>query len=518
VAFSAKSGPWGLLSRGLCWLAVGVAAMLFNSAALAHVGSPDIYADCNAGPYRLLITVRPPLVIPGVAEIEVRTVATGTADGVSDIEIAPIPLTGEASKHPPVADAMKRSAQDKQFYTGSLWIMASGSWQIRFKVNGKLGVGVVSIPVPATSSSTLGMQPGLGVLLGGLGLILVIGVVGIAGAAARDAQLPAGALQDPSRRKRGWIAMSVALVLMAAAVWGGNFWWKGEADNYARYVYKPLTMRATLSSSQTLNLQVEDPGWLPSRKTDDFVLDHDHLMHLYLLREPALDLVYHLHPEQTAPAEFQLAMPSIPAGNYRLYADVVHATGFPETLVASISLPEISGRQLAGDDAKGSAQPLHADTACDASSSTESRFPLPDGYNMIWKNAAVLPAKTPEMFEFTLLDANNNAPKDMELYMGMPGHAAFVKADGSVFAHVHPSGTVSMAALMMAAAQNQPDTSKPFSMPGMGMSDDKSATSGAPPNTVGFPYGFPTSGAYRVFVQMKHGDTIETAAFDACAK
>ncbi len=35
------------------------------------------------------------------------------------------------------------------------------------------------------------------------------------------------------------------------------------------------------------------------------------------------------------------------------------------------------------------------------------------------------------------------------------------------------------------------------------------------PNRVTFPYGFPTAGKYRIFVQMKHGDTIETASFDA---
>jgi hypothetical protein len=38
---------------------------------------------------------------------------------------------------------------------------------------------------------------------------------------------------------------------------------------------------------------------------------------------------------------------------------------------------------------------------------------------------------------------------------------------------------------------------------------------GALPNKVGFPYGFPTPGKYRIFVQMKHGDTIETGSFDA---
>lgn len=516
MASSANALLRRLAVNGLCWLGIGLGAVLFAPAALAHVGSPDVYAEGNAGPYRLLVTVRPPLVIPGVAEIEVRTVASDSAAAaVSDIKIAPIPLTGEASKHPPVADAMKQSPQDKQFYTGSLWIMASGSWQIRFTVNGSQGRGVLSIPVPATSSSTLGMQAGMGALLGGLGLVLVAGAVGIVGAAARDAQLPAGTLPDPAKRKRAWIAMGVALVLMVAAVWGGNAWWKGEADNYARYVYKPLTMQAVIISPQTLDLKIEDPGWLATRKIDDFVLDHDHLMHLYLLREPGLDLVYHLHPEQIAPGEFQLALPSIPAGDYRLYADVVHATGFPETLVASMALPQINGRPLARDEAKGSAQPLIAGAACGADSSAASRFRLPDGYTMIWNNAAALPAKTPQIFEFSLLDAGDKPTQDTALYMGMLGHAAFVKADGTVFAHVHPSGTASMAALMMAASQNQPGASKGdamASMPGMRMAGDSLS------NVVGFPYGFPTPGAYRIFVQMKHGGTIETAAFDACAK
>jgi len=504
---------------------MAAAAMLLPAVALAHVGSPDVYAEGNAGPYRLLVTVRPPLVIPGVAEVEVRTIASGSdAAAISGIDIAPIPLTGEAANHPPVADPMTQSAQDKQFYTGSLWIMASGSWQIRFTVNGSQGKGVLSIPVPATSSSTLGMQAGLGAILGGLGLLLVVGVIGIVGAAARDAQLPAGASPQPAARRRAWIAMGVALVLMIGAVWFGYLWWRGEADSYARYVYKPLTMQASLAPGHTLHLNIEDPGWLPSRRTDDFVPDHDHLMHLYLLREPGFDLVYHLHPAQTSPGEFQLALPSIPAGPYQVYADVVHATGFPETLVTRIELPEISGRPLTGDEARGVAQPLNSPQpisgGCPVNPVAGPRFQLPDGYTMVWNNAATLPAKTPEVFEFSLLDRSGKPAHDTALYMGMLGHAAFVKDDGSVFAHVHPSGTASMAALMMAARQNQPSASNADAMagmPGMAMSE-ASPKSAALPNGVGFPYGFPTGGAYRIFVQMKHGDTIETAAFDACAK
>jgi hypothetical protein len=492
-----------------CMLLVSVLGLLCSTSASAHVGSPDVYADGNAGPYRLFVTVRPPQVIPGVAEIEVRADPASANDAlISGIQIAPIPLTGEASLHPPAADAMKQSGQDKQFFTGALWIMASGSWQVRFTVNGSRGQGLLSIPVPATSSSTRGMQAGLGILLGSLGLLLVVGVIGIVGAGARDAQLPPGATAGASGRRRALIAMSVTLVLMACAVWFGN-------------VYKPLTMHATLApgpaGGQVLKFRIEDPGWLKSRRLDDFVLDHNHLMHLYLLREPGLDVVYHLHPEQTAPGEFDLTLPSIPTGRYQIYADVVHATGFPETLVTQIELPEVAGRPLAGDDAKGSAvplSPLRPVNECSIKPVAGPQYHLPDGFTMVWNNPAKLAAKTPQVFEFSLLDSKRQPPTDMALYMGMVGHAAFVKDDGTVFAHVHPSGTVSMAALMMAAAQNQMSSSSD-AMAGMKMS--ATAEASHVPNSVGFPYGFPTAGAYRIFVQMKHGQMIETAAFDACA-
>ncbi len=35
---------------------------------------------------------------------------------------------------------------------------------------------------------------------------------------------------------------------------------------------------------------------------------------------------------------------------------------------------------------------------------------------------------------------------------------------------------------------------------------------------VGFPYGFPTPGRYRIFIQMKHNNTVETGVFDAQVK
>src|SRR5208283_5846279 len=81
----------------------------------AHVGSPDIYLDGRAGPYKLFVAIRPPTAIPGIAEVEVRT----DAKDISGIKAAPLPMTGPGAKFAPTADVLNRSPQDAQFYTGS---------------------------------------------------------------------------------------------------------------------------------------------------------------------------------------------------------------------------------------------------------------------------------------------------------------------------------------------------------------------------------------------------------------
>ena len=500
------------LPRRFAPLLMLMALLAIALPAHAHVGSPDVYEQGNAGPYKLFIVVRPPEVIPGVAEIEVRS----ETSGIGGIDITPIPLTGEASKHPPVADAMKRPSSDPQFFTGHLWIMATGSWQVRFTVSGNQGPGVLSIPVPATAMSTRRMQLGMGVMLAVLGLLLVVGMVGIVGAASRDAQLTPGENAPPARVRRSYVVMAITLAILVVAVYYGNKWWGAEAADYNHYIYKPLQMNATLQPGNVLDLKLTDPGWLRQRKLDDFIPDHDHLMHLYMIRWPGMGVVFHLHPEHVGTGEFHLVLPTVPAGEYHLYADVVHATGFPETLVGDIKVPYIGGRALQGDDAEGTAGPLNWDNQ---PTQLSSSYKLPDGYTMVWQKPANLTARTPEEFTFKLLDPNGQPPKDMALYMGMTGHAAFVKTDGTVFAHIHPAGSASMAAMMMAQAQNQanaaaaqpaaPNGGNMSAMPGMDMSQSSL------PNAVSFPYGFPSEGPYRIFVQMKHGNTVETGTFDA---
>lgn len=473
--------------------------------AFAQLNSPGVYDLGNAGPYKLFVTVRPPAVIPGVALVRVRT----SAGDIRQIRMAPEPPAQENS-HLPAPLTLRRSKQDSHLYTGNLRIMAPGSWQIRFLVDGVQGKGELMIPLAAAPTAVVKTRPWLRTLLALFGALLVLGMVGLVAVFLRNARRPPGVPASSARRCTRRVMVAVLAVLLA--VWLVGWRWSEDAAGYARNVYKPLNMQAVLLPHNILELTLSQPagigrGWMRHRKTDDFVLDHSHPMHLYMIREPEMDVAFHLHPKLSAPGRFQMELPSMPAGSYYLYADVMHADGFPETLVTTIKLPSIAGRAPSGDDAEGHAPPLTE------ANDRQTIFRLPDGYVMVWARPPVLKALQPYVFEFYLLDPQGRPPADMALYMGMLGHAAFVRSDGKVFAHIHPGGSGAMAAMML-AHRTAPDAQKaaPVSMP---MQMPAEGAPAALPNRVQFPYGFPTPGKYRIFVQMKHGDTIETAAFDA---
>src|ERR1700680_5107042 len=151
----------------------------------AHVGSPDVFCQGDAGPYRLFVTVRVPRVIPGIAEIEIRS----ESNDVREIRVAPMQLTGPGSQYAPTPDVARRSPADPQFFTGSLWLMEFGSLQVRIDANGDRGKGELAVPVPAVAQTVLPMQKPLGIALFLLMLLLAVAMVSIAAAAVREGNL-----------------------------------------------------------------------------------------------------------------------------------------------------------------------------------------------------------------------------------------------------------------------------------------------------------------------------------------
>jgi len=270
------------------------------------------------------------------------------------------------------------------------------------------------------------------------------------------------------------------------------------------------------------DLEVSGRGWTP------LIPDHGKLMHLFLVREPALDAFVHLHPSMRDSSHFEARVPDVPAGHYRVYADIVHESGFAETLTGSVDLspvPVASG----GSGIASQAEPVRDpdDSWCvgapaPAERAPEERFVLRDGSTITWEQGPgpwVEGRDRPLRFEVRTRDGR---PAALEPYLGMPAHAVVTREDGAVFAHLHPIGTVSMASQMALMMRTPADT-----VPGsLGRRLTAMRTMAGPaaslatdaPGTFSIPYGFPRAGRYRIWVQVKlHGDVM-TAVFRAVVK
>jgi hypothetical protein len=170
-------------------------------------------------------------------------------------------------------------------------------------------------------------------------------------------------------------------------------------------------------------------------------------------------------------------------------------------------------------------------------SASENISPLSDGYRMVWeRDSAPLKTKQATWLRFRVEDKNGKPATDLEPYMGMAGHAVFIRNDGQIFAHVHPAGSVSMAAVELAEGRGESNAATMPPMPGMGggsgvngsavtcglwpvasavqseIKNQKSKISSAC-SAVTFPYGFPKPGDYHIFVQIKRAGHVETGSF-----
>jgi hypothetical protein len=482
----------------------------------AHVGSPDVFYEGKAGPYPLFVTVRVPQAIPGVAEIQIRS----ESGDVRAIRVVPMRLAGPGSNLPPTPDPAAQSKDDPQFFTASLWLMESGALQVRVIVDGARGQGEASVPVPSSAQRTLPMQKSLAGLLLALMLLLAVGAVFIVGGIVREGSLEGGKVPPAARNRRARGAMVITAVLIAGLLFLGKAWWGSDAMDFQRRVdfFKPPVAALTLVDGHRLEIRVggsdvraERPDFRSpaSLKLGDVIPDHGHLMHLFLLRVPELDAMWHLHPDSVAGSAFAMDLPDMPAGHYQVFADVVDPRGYPWTLIGSIDLPKITGKPLAGDDSMWPGAPL-VESAADSPTSL-----LPDGGRIVWQRpASLLKASVPLEFTFTVQDKDGRPVQDMEPYMGMAGHAEFVRSDLSVFAHVHPAGSVSMAALELAQAGLSSDVDSAQVPMSIAMTMPMPADGPLPPE-VRFPYGFPQAGDYRIFVQIKRAGRVETGVFDA---
>src|SRR6476659_6059808 len=295
-------------------------ALLMAVMLAAHVGSPDVFRSGRAGPYAVDVVVRPPQVVPGIAEVLVHV-----ADArVSRVTVRPV-YWRAGSRGAPGADEAKPVRGSPGNYGGRLWLMAGGSYSVHVTVGGSAGEGTLIVPVAAVATGQLQLSSGLRWLLIALGTLLVAGVITAVHAAAGESQVPPGESVPPARRRRARIGAAIATPIMALMIFGGERWWNAEASAYRRTLYRPMRTEATVRDSAgipTLVLSIVDTNWREGR-VSALMPDHGKMSHLFLARIDSAGVLAHLHPTLVDRATLVTALPPLPGGHYRVFADVV---------------------------------------------------------------------------------------------------------------------------------------------------------------------------------------------------
>jgi len=474
----------------------------------AHVGSPDAFFDGMAGPYAVRVIVRPPQVIPGLAEIVVRATGANAAE-VRSVAVRPV-FWSTGAPGSPRADATTRVEAPDPTFTGRLWLMRAGAWSVQVIVNGTRGEGMVSVPVGAVATGQLALGAGLRVLLVALGLLLFAGMLTIVHAASGEAQVEPGAAIPGALRRRARAVTAGAAVLLGLLLLGGARWWDAEARAYRRTLHRPLDVRTTIESDARgplLAVAIVDSAW-QRRLIAPIVPDHGKLAHLFLVKDGDESVLAHLHPTMRDSSTLTTSLPALPAGRYRLYADVVHETGFARTLTDTVDVPAATMDAPLDPDDGWARIPLAPAASPGAS------VPLGDGAVMRWRAAdSAFVAGRETTLAVEVLTAEG-APAALEPYLGMAGHAVVTKRDGSVFVHLHPGGTTSVTAQAIFAARDRGDTTAAGRLRAGAI--DAALHGGHLPavSRLDFPYAFPSAGRYRVWVQIRRAGRVETGAFD----
>ncbi|HMQ01087.1 MAG TPA: hypothetical protein PKC24_15000, partial [Cyclobacteriaceae bacterium] len=465
----------------------------------------------------------------------------------------------------PRADELLAVPDEPGRFEGEIWFMGAGTSSVALSVEDTEESAEVIIPVMAMATAQNKMEPELGIALAVLGIFLVVLMVTIVVSAMSDGLLPAGQAAGSNWRRRKITGVVIGSLVMILVLYLGKSWWDSWAAGYNQRLYQPFEAEAEFvqnENGQFIQLHIDNDKinfrrYL--RKISYIIPDHGKLMHMFLIREGTLDAFAHLHPKRIDTVTFESKLPPLPAGKYYVFADITRYSGFSETIVSSLEIPETStpvvfakwGSGVDRDDTYtisnpiNSDKPLLLDDDLIICGKPGMKTTLPNGYTAVWETDGE-PFKARKLYALNFaLTTPDGEPAKLEPYLGMMGHAVVMRNDGSVYIHLHPVGNYSMASQQVLIDRfnsgkigwnNMPE-GRSFAdsidhviawLDALPESTRDSLLMGNMVHTpveidseehdehsmVRFPYAFPKAGDYRIWLQVKIEGKIVNGAFD----
>ena len=317
----------------------------------------------------------------------------------------------------------------------------------------------------------------------------------------------------------GWAVIGLCLWLFVGC---GSFApvQQTEPEGFRSLSARPLDVRAEgrrAPHGTALKLTLEDRRWHEGN-IPPLVLDHGKWVHMFLIREPELDAFAHVHPQPVDRNTFDVSLPPLPPGEYRVYVDLRHEGDLTHTAETTISIPTPPPAKPEG---RPSPEPDPDDSWGVTDGVGSDIYKFADGHFMIWDGEVSLVAGRMVPLRFFLLSPDGK-PAEITPYMGMLSHAVVRDRDATIFGHLHAMEKMDMGEMDMGEMPEmdggpmeppQPTGASVESVMPMGHQHD-GLTSFPSIGLVAMGFVFPKPGTYRVWAQIKSGETVYTGAFD----
>lgn len=308
------------------WSLVILMTVIFfsNQYLNAHVGTNATIYDGQAGPYPFQIIIRSPDVIPGWTDITVQIKNPEDVDRVT-IQIARF---NTEKKDAPAAEDMERVV-GTDYFQKSILVMARGVYGVYVTVEGAKGKGTDVVPFQALLYTPGQLPLHAKLILLGAAILSTLLFIAIIRAHIIQGFLGLSAAPSNEDYRRGRIGMAVLALCLLGLFTFFFKWWDKEAQQLQKKKYHQLHISTHVeekNDQRLLFLKIDDPDWnerlgkklsIPFFEEPEWTdwewlpltLDHGKWMHIYMIREPNLDFIAHIHPIKIDESNFEAIIP-----------------------------------------------------------------------------------------------------------------------------------------------------------------------------------------------------------------